>query len=472
MGMCGGDGGGYAKSTTTNEPWDVQGDYLRDLFKTSYGGLFGRDTSGDPLGKNSKFTQMFKGVDEYGNPVPGKLDYIGEKQNMWSDFDDLQGQTQGLGSSQLQTSIAPTVAGFSPEELTAQNIIKARAQGQSKYTDDFGRSYDTGYNTLIPEAQGALGNIISGANRINPAGFDSASVNAPSEIIAPGVRTPDSYQAPTIGNTDLGYRYWDDLGSMAGGKQNPYLENMISNAKGNLRNEYQNYEVPALANTAEAAGRYGGNTWGKLRTDLANTYTDKTNALESTMRGDAFNTQMSNALQAMNLGGNLAESQAGMNQNQTLQQANMENARRTNEYNTNAEANRLQAGLNLEADTSQAGNELQRNTQNALLEQDASRTGAGFEQEANMQNIANILGGSNIAPGLNEASYGDISKLAAVGESQSQKQQDIIDAFINKFNFNQNEPNIRLANMSNILSGDLGGTSTAIAPQTSSGGCF
>ena len=89
-----------------------------------------------------------------------------------------------------------------------------------------------------------------------------------------------------------------------------------------------------------------------------------------------------------------------------------------------------------------------------------------------MQNIANILGGSNIAPGLNEAGYKDISALSGVGEAQSQKQQDIIDAFVQKFNFMQNEPYIRTGNMANLLSGDLGSISTAVAPQTSSGGCF
>ena len=475
MGICGGGGGsGYTTSQTTNEPWEAQKQPLRDLFAAGLAGNFGINNKGESVGKNAPAIDWFKG--QYpdalgGGVVPGKMEFVGDRYDMWKDFDMLEGSKQGLGGSQLQMTNAPTVAGFSPEEIVAQNIIKNRAQGKSTWTDDFSNSYNTGYNTLIPQAQTALGKVVSGTNKVNPASFSAASIASPSTINNPSIGTPDSFQTPTIGSTDLGYNYWDELGQMAGGKSNSYLEDMISNAKENIWSDYNNYAVPGLNTTAEEAGRYGGNTWKELRSDLYDKTSKNAGQVETAMRGNAYDTRQSNALAAMGLGGTLAGTQAGFDSDRATQQAAMEMERRAKEYDTNAAAKQLMGQLGLQAETAQSGNELTRGIQNALLSQEANREGAGFTQQANVQNVANILQGAPIAPGVSQSDYEDIAKLAAVGESQGAKQQDIIDAFVDRFNFNQNEPNLRMANVSNLFAGDLGGTSISTAPKAG-GGCF
>ena len=469
MGMCGGGDGGYANSTTSNEPWDVQADYLRDMFKSGWQGMTGYDTSGNPVGKDSKFVKMFEG-----DNAVGKLDYVGDANNLWGG-EGLQaisdGTNKGLGSSTLKMTAAPTVGAFSPEEIAAQNIIKGRLQGFNTATTD-GNRYNTGYTELIPQAKTALSNIVTGQNRINPASYSAANVSAPSTISRPNIGTPDSLIAPTIGSTDLGYNYWDELGQMAGGKQNQYLEDLITNARGNITKEYYNNTMPALDTTAEAAGRYGGNTWANMRGSAYDKYQNNLKAQETALRSSAYNTNQSNALQAMNLGGDLAKTQSGYDYGRTSDQAAMEMERRAKEYDTIAAAKQLTGQLGLQADTSQAGNELTRNVQNALLSQEANQGNAGFTQQANVQNVANVLQGAPIAPGVSQSDYADIAALAGVGEAQGAKQQDIIDAFIKRFETNQNEPNVRMANMSNLLSGNFGGETTSRAPATSSGGCF
>lgn len=465
MGLCGG-GNGNNYSTTTTEPWDVQQDYLRDMFKSGWYGMTGYDTSGNQVGSNSKFVDMFKG-----DKAEGKLDYVGDKYGMWRDFDELRGSNQGLGGAgsgnYLETTAAPTIAGFTPAELAAQNIIKGRLKGQTSVD-----GYNTGYDNLLPTATTALQNVVSGANKINPASFSAANVSAPSSISERNIYAPSGYSTPTIENTNLDYRFWNPLGSMAGGNENnDYLENMIDYTRENLWSDYNNYAVPGLDTTAEDAGRYGTNTWSQLRSDLYDKTSENARKVETTLRGEAYNQDMNRALQAMNLGGTLAESQAGISANKALNQAQMELQNQSQRYGTQADINKLVGELGLEANKAQAANELQRNIQNAMLTQQEREGNAGFQQQANVQNVANILAGAPIAPEVSRADYQDVADLAAVGESQGQKQQDIIDAFVKRFETNQLEPYQRYALMSNLLSGDIGGVTTSRAPATSSGGC-
>jgi hypothetical protein len=238
---------------------------------------------------------------------------------------------------------------------------------------------------------------------------------------------------------------------MAGGSsQNPYLERMIGNATRNVTNDFYNYQLPSLATDAEKAGMFGGNTFGKIRNDAYDRYLQNIGDIESNMRGQAYNTNQANALGAMGLGGTLATSQADINAARNLQQAN----------------------LGLQAQTSQAGNELQRGIQNAANQQEMSRTNAEFTQQANVGNVGNILQAAPIAPSLGQASYEDISKLAGVGEVNTNLAQRIIDAYMNMYNQGQYEPYERASLMSNLLSGDFGGTTLSTASSPNSGGGY
>jgi hypothetical protein len=87
-------------------------------------------------------------------------------------------------------------------------------------------------------------------------------------------------------------------------------------------------------------------------------------------------------------------------------------------------------------------------------------------------NINNIMQGSGMAAPIQQADYEDISKLAASGEAQSSKWQDVLNEFVKQFQTQQMEPYQRSSLMSNLLSGDFGGSTMASGQQANSGGCF
>lgn len=420
MGMYGGDGGYDSESSTNTSPWAGQAEYLKPLFQSTFAGAFGIDPgefgkndtrnvgAGDPL-----FNQFLGVMPVSNEDLPGRLNYFGDYayNTAWQDPRKI---------TTKYASEAPTVSNFSPEEIAAQNIITARSKGQSVSPE----GYQTGYSTLIPSSKTALEKILTGQNKINPASMTASNVADISRINSP----------------DLDYRYWSDLDKMAGGNQrNPYLEDMIRNSKENLRREYYDYTLPALDTTAEAAGRYGGGIWEKLRKDSYDEYLDAIGEIETGMRGEAYNTDMNRSLSALGLGGELASTQSGMG---------------------------------LQAQTAQAANELSRATSNAGLSQEAARINAANTQEANVANIANILQGSPVAAPVAQADYEDIAKLAGVGESKTQQAQNILDAYIKFFESEQMEPYQRAALLSNLLAGDFGGTSVSAARTSGSSGGY
>jgi hypothetical protein len=65
------------------------------------------------------------------------------------------------------------------------------------------------------------------------------------------------------------------------------------------------------------------------------------------------------------------------------------------------------------------------------------------------------------APALAEADYGDIAKLAAVGQEKQAMDQAQIDAAVKAWQFQQMEPWQRLGMYSNLITGDVGGTTTS-----------
>ena len=80
--------------------------------------------------------------------------------------------------------------------------------------------------------------------------------------------------------------------------------------------------------------------------------------------------------------------------------------------------------------------------------------GPAYQQERGIQQAA-----VGMAPGLAEADYGDISKLAAVGQEKQAMDQAQIDAAMKQWEFSQMEPWQRLGMYSNVLTGETGGTS-------------
>ena len=79
--------------------------------------------------------------------------------------------------------------------------------------------------------------------------------------------------------------------------------------------------------------------------------------------------------------------------------------------------------------------------------------GPAYQQERGLQQQAMMA-----APQLAEAEYSDIGKLAGVGEEKQTMEQALIDAAMKAWNFYQQEPWERMGMFSNLITGDVGGT--------------
>jgi hypothetical protein len=83
--------------------------------------------------------------------------------------------------------------------------------------------------------------------------------------------------------------------------------------------------------------------------------------------------------------------------------------------------------------------------------------GGAYESERNrMQNALSL------AQPLAEADYADIARLSAVGEEKQAMEQALIDEMIKRYEFEQLEPWQRLGMYSNLVTGDVGGTTTSM----------
>jgi hypothetical protein len=84
--------------------------------------------------------------------------------------------------------------------------------------------------------------------------------------------------------------------------------------------------------------------------------------------------------------------------------------------------------------------------------------GQAYEAERNRQ-----TGALQMAPSIAEMDVADLLRLGAVGSEEQAMEQAKIDEAINRWEFGQMEPWQRLANFVNLVSGDYGGVSTAVA---------
>jgi len=84
--------------------------------------------------------------------------------------------------------------------------------------------------------------------------------------------------------------------------------------------------------------------------------------------------------------------------------------------------------------------------------------GQAYESERNRQ-----AGALQLAPGIAEMDVSDLLRLGAVGSEEQAMEQAKIDEAMNRWEFGQMEPWQRLTNLINLVSGDYGGVSTAVA---------
>lgn len=79
---------------------------------------------------------------------------------------------------------------------------------------------------------------------------------------------------------------------------------------------------------------------------------------------------------------------------------------------------------------------------------------------------ANMMGATAYAPQLAQQDYADIGQLALAGNTRQGMQQDLINADIARFNYQQQLPYNKLAQYMALIEGDHGGTTTTSESRT------
>lgn len=85
--------------------------------------------------------------------------------------------------------------------------------------------------------------------------------------------------------------------------------------------------------------------------------------------------------------------------------------------------------------------------------------GGNYQNERNNQLRAALL-----APAAANQDYTDLGMLGQVGAQQQQQSQDVINADVNKYNYNTQAPLNSLANYMNMIKGSYGGSQTTTQP--------
>lgn len=73
----------------------------------------------------------------------------------------------------------------------------------------------------------------------------------------------------------------------------------------------------------------------------------------------------------------------------------------------------------------------------------------------------NQMNAASMAPSFAANDYQDLNALSDVGTAQDTYSQNLVNADIDRYNYNQNLPNNNLANYMNLIQGNYGGTSTS-----------
>lgn len=100
----------------------------------------------------------------------------------------------------------------------------------------------------------------------------------------------------------------------------------------------------------------------------------------------------------------------------------------------------------------------------------AGRYGSGAHDAATTEALGKVITdaqgqAASLAPTLAQADYLDPQMLAQVGQQQQQQNQDLINAAIARWNFEQEAPIKGISDYMDLIQGQYGGTSTSSGPK-------
>ncbi|WP_455918665.1 hypothetical protein [Ensifer canadensis] len=403
--------------------------------------------------------------------------------------------------SQLQN--APNF-GVNGTDAIAQNIAKGSTTGQD-YTNGAGSAA----NNLQNYSNDAISGFQGMANYLNPALAQSQGYGNYTNAAA-GLQTNQANSLAQGNNPAMDYLKATASGQNIG--NNPYLDRMVSNQQDQIANKLKNVTNPGIDSQAAAMGRMGSGAYASMRNNAESTAANEMSKVATDMYGNQFNQDTANQLSAAQQYGNFSNQDVSnrLNANQALSQTdqaqqqqrlagtqlygNLADAQQSQRFNANqalSSAYDSQQNARLGANQNYASilDSQQNARQNALnSNRDFQMQGANLASNNYQNNIANMLSGNtqrlnaansandqqnnvnnqklnaaNMAGQTYQNQYMPYQQLAGVGDARDTRSQDVLNANISKWDYDQQKDLQNIGNFVNLLnSGQYSNTSTPV----------
>ncbi|MGH0371733.1 hypothetical protein NKY71_25260 [Sinorhizobium meliloti] len=491
------------ESTTKVEPWDGAKPYLLENYKKF-----------DELIKSGA-PKQFEGS-TVANQSNATLDALNGTENLarngnTSALTNATNAVNGVMTQGTNTQANSTLSqlqqqmnfGTNPTDAIAKGIANGSTVGQNYSNGAAGTAAG-----LQNYSNGAISQFQGMANYLNPALAQSQGYGNYTNAAA-GLQTNQANSLAQGNNPAMDYLKNTASGSNIG--NNPYLDRMVSNQQDAIADKLKNITNPGIDSQAASLGRMGSAAYATQRNNAESTAANEMAKVATEAYQAQYNQDTANQLNAAGQYGNFANQDVAnrMNANQALagtdaqqQQlrqagtslygnlADAQQSQRFNAANSLSSAYDSQQAARLGANANYAGilDSQQSARQNALnSNRDFQLAGANLASNNYQNNIANMLSGNNQrlnaanaannqqnavadqrlnAAGMAGQTYANqylpYQQLAGVGEARDTRAQDVLNAEIAKWDYDQQLPMQNIANFTNLLNG--GGYSNTTTP--------
>lgn len=412
-------GGAPKETTTKTEPWDGAKPYLNKYY--------------------AQADKMFdKGMPQY---------YQGSTV-----ADQSKATTDALKQQEAIARSGQGTAGLTNAQSAVANIAGGNAFS-SKPNDTLNKLQD-GISMGTNPAAAMIGQA-PGSSTINAGmNFSNPGVDATKSAMG-GINT--NYTNPALANVA-------EMASGANIGKNPYLDAMVATQQGKIADQLKNVTLPGMSSQANMLGRSGSNAFAHQVNNATGTAAEQMAKVATDMYGNQYNTDTERMLAANQQLGNYSNTQQDLRNNasslalqgagQLGQQSLAENDARMNAANAANAQHQFDTGM--KNDIYQSG--VTNNLNNANLQMNAANSQAGNQNaQANTQ-----LGAAGMAGDVYGYNYLPSERLGQVGALQDARSQDVLNANIQRHDFQQTQPIRNVADMINMVNG--GGYNNTTTP--------
>ncbi|GCA50637.1 hypothetical protein KGO5_03084 [Sinorhizobium sp. KGO-5] len=491
------------ESTTKVEPWDGAKPYLLENYKKF-----------DELIKSGA-PKQFEGS-TVANQSNATLDALSGTESLarngnTSALTNATNAVNGVMTQGTNTQANSTLSqlqqqmnfGTNPTDAIAKGIANGSTVGQNYSNGAAGTAAG-----LQNYSNGAISQFQGMANYLNPALAQSQGYGGYTNAAA-GLQTNQANSLAQGNNPAMDFLKNTASGANIG--NNPYLDRMVNQQQDNIAEKLKNVTNPGIDSQAAAMGRMGSGAYARQRNNAETVAANEMSKVATDMYGNQYNQDTANQLSAAGQYGNFAnqdvanrlqanQALAGTDaQQQQLRQAgtslygnlaDAQQSQRFNAANSLSSAYDSQQAARLGANANYAGilDSQQSARQNALnSNRDFQLAGANLASNNYQNSIANMLSGNSQrlnaanaannqqnavadqrlnAAGMAGQTYANqylpYQQLAGVGEARDTRAQDVLNAEIAKWDYDQQLPMQNIANFTNLLNG--GGYSNTTTP--------